>query len=288
MKKILVTGSNGQLGSELKDLSKSFSDIEFLFHDIDTLDLTDDIRLENFIRENNPDYIINCAAYTAVDKAEEEKEKAYLINAHVPLKLASLSKKYGIRLIHVSTDYVFDGHSYRPYNEKDITNPLSIYGKSKLEGENNIINSCEAIIIRTSWLYSKYGNNFVKTVMRLGSQRPQLNMIFDQIGTPTCASDLAFAIMHIILFSEKNKFLHGIYNYSNEGVCSWYDFAKIIVELSGLIVKVLPITTEQYPLPAPRPHYSVLNKDKIKSCFGIEIPFWKDSLKKTINELNKL
>lgn len=286
MTKIFVTGSNGQLGNEIKDLSKKF-DYTFLFHDIDTLDLTNFDLLEEFFDRENPQFVINCAGYTAVDKAEEEKEKAFLVNATVPYQLAVLSKKYNSRLFHISTDYVFDGKSYIPYTEEDPANPSSVYGKSKLEGEKKVLDECEPVIIRTSWLYSKHGNNFVKTVLRLAEQREHLNMIFDQTGTPTCAADLASAILKIIHFSEKDKFIPGIYHYSNEGVCSWFDFAHSIIELSGLKTKVFPINTYEYPLPAPRPAYSVLNKSKIKKIYGIEVPYWRDSLKKTINELVK-
>jgi dTDP-4-dehydrorhamnose reductase len=282
--KVLVTGANGQLGSELKELSRNISDIEFLFHDIDTLDLTDFDKVEKFLEKEKPEFIINCAAYTAVDKAEEETKMAMLINSAVPENLAKLSVKYKAKFIHVSTDYVFNGKTYFPYKEMDNTEPESAYGKTKLEGEKCVESvNPESIIIRTSWLYSSFGNNFVKTMLRLGKEREQLNVIFDQVGTPTYARDLASAIIKII---NAKTFEPGIYHYSNEGVCSWFDFAYEIITSSQLNCKVFPIETKDYPLPAKRPQYSVLNKTKIKHNFNIEIPHWKDSLHDCLKILN--
>jgi dTDP-4-dehydrorhamnose reductase len=284
--KILVTGSKGQLGNELRDLSINHSIFDFDFHDVDTLDITDLKSLENYFIANKPSFVINAAAYTAVDKAETDFDTAILINATAVANLSGMCSKFNARLIHVSTDYVFDGTSYKPYKEEDTVNPQSAYGKTKLEGEKEALKNPDSIVVRTSWLYSSYGNNFVKTVIRLATEREQLGMIFDQIGTPTYAADLASAIIQIVekLSNDKN-IKGGIFHFSNEGVCSWFDFAKAIIEYKGLNCKVNPILTSQYPLPAPRPHYSVLDKAKIKNTFEIQIPWWKDSLKKCIEKL---
>jgi dTDP-4-dehydrorhamnose reductase len=280
MKSILVTGSNGQLGSEIRKLSASYRGIKFFFHDVDTLDLTDNALLEEFFYKNKPHYIINCAAYTAVDKAEKEKELAFRLNAEVPGKLAGLSKRFITKLIHISTDYVFDGKSYRPYKEDDVPNPASVYARSKFEGENRILDHDNSIIIRTSWLYSASGNNFVKTILKLGKEKKELRIVFDQVGSPTYAGDLASAILQIISLSnaDEKNFVPGIYHYSNEGVCSWYDLAVEIVRITGMHCKIYPVETWEYPLPAKRPFYSVLNKNKIRSTFKLDIPHWKDSL----------
>lgn len=287
MKKILVTGSKGQLGSEIQLLSKELKDIEFLFHDIDTLDLTDYSLLKEFLESNQPFCIVNCAAYTAVDKAEEEKVAAFKLNAELPGKLAGFGSEFNIRLIHISTDYVFDGKDCQPYNEDNLPNPQSVYGLSKYEGDQAVLEYGHSIIIRTSWLYSAFGNNFVKTMLRLGESKDEISVVFDQIGTPTYARDLAGAILKIINSSvtDDKKFIPGIYHYSNEGVCSWYDFAVEIMNIAGLKCKVNPIGSEQYPQPAKRPPYSVLNKSKIKSAYDIEIPHWKDSLKQYFKDL---
>lgn len=286
MKKILITGANGQLGTELRRISTAFSDFSCMFTDIDSLDLTDNMAIKAFFNTNRFDFIINCAAYTAVDKAETESEKAYEINAVVPARLTEISKQYNCRLIHLSTDYVFDGRSCIPYVETDIVSPQSVYGKSKLAGENEVLKNKKNIVIRTSWLYSLNGNNFLKTMLKLGKEKEILHVVFDQVGTPTSAADLAHAIMIICTnIDAEGKNYGGIYHYSNEGVCSWYDFAVEIMELAGLKCKVIPITTDQYPLPAKRPAYSVLNKNKIKSLFGLEIPHWKKSLKELLLKL---
>jgi len=286
MKKVLVTGSKGQLGREIQLLSGEYKDIEFLFHDIDTLDLTDYLLLEEFFNNNKPCYLVNCAAYTAVDKAEKEKETAFKLNAELPGKLAELCHKFNIKLIHISTDYVFDGMNCRPYNEEDLPNPQSVYALSKYEGEQAILEYSHSIIIRTSWLYSTFGNNFVKTMLGLGESKDKISVVFDQIGTPTYARDLADVILKIINSSvtDDKKFISGIYHYSNEGVCSWYDFAFEIMDIAGNNCKVFPILSELYPQPAKRPLYSVLNKNKIKSAFNIEIPHWKDSLQKYFSD----
>ncbi len=275
MPKVLVTGSKGQLGSELKDL---VSGENFYFTDRDTLDIANKEAVEKFCKENSIDTIINCAAYTAVDKAEEDVENADRIN-HLAVKyLAEVAKENGIKLVHVSTDYVFDGENFRPYVESDVTNPNGVYGSTKLAGEEAIkkVNPHNAIIIRTSWVYSSFGANFVKTMLHLGKERDALGVIFDQVGTPTYAKDLAQAILDILpkIKSETVE----IYNYSNEGVLSWYDFAKEIMKMAKIACRVNPIETKAYPTPAKRPHYSLLNKAKIKETFKIEIPYWKDGL----------
>lgn len=274
---ILVTGSNGQLGSEIHELSTHYP-YQFFFTDRSQLDISDEKAIEQFVITHNINAIINCAAYTAVDKAESECEKAYDINANAVKTLALLSKKYATTLIHISTDYVFDGMHFQPYTEKHTTKPLSVYGKSKCAGEKTLleINPAHAIIIRTSWVYSAYGNNFVKTMLRLTKEREALNVIYDQIGTPTYAKDLAYTILEILPKID-NKMVE-IYHYSNEGVTSWYDFAKEIISFANFTCKIEPITTDNYPLPAKRPYYSLLNKSKIKQTFGITIPHWKESL----------
>lgn len=287
-KNVLITGANGQLGSELQELSPLYTQFCFFSTDIDSLDLCnkEDIRL--FIEENKIDYIINCAAYTAVDKAESDVELCYKINRDAVRNLAEVAKDKA-KIVHISTDYVFDGKGNTPLKESDKTNPQSVYGKSKLEGEKVLIeNSPESIIIRTAWLYSSYGNNFVKTMLRLGKEREELNVVADQVGTPTYAGDLAKAVLDILAFSEKEKtFPSGIYHYSDEGVCSWYDFCLKILGYAGITTcKVNPIPTSEYPTPASRPMYSVLDKTKIKETFGLSIPIWQESLKKCLHKLD--
>ena len=285
---ILVTGANGQLGSEIKVVSKDYL-YNFFFTDKDELDITKKEDIEKFIDKNEINLIINCAAYTAVDKAEEEKELADLINHKAVKYLAEISKEKNIPLIHISTDYVFDGKNYRPYIEDDKTNPQSVYGLTKLKGEESFKNSgARGIIIRTSWVYSSFGGNFVKTMLRL-KDRDELNIVFDQVGTPTYARDLAKAILKIVnkYYEKLNNFKAEIFHFSNEGVCSWYDFAKAIFEIKNIDIKINPIETKDYPTPAKRPHYSVLNKNKIKKEFNIEIPYWKESLKNCLKEINE-
>ena len=283
---ILVTGSNGQLGSEIRELSKDY-DYRFFFTNRSSLDITKPIDIRAYIVENNINAIINCAAYTAVDKAEEDKELANSINNIAVKNIAMLVNEFNIKLIHISTDYVFNGENFKPYNEDDITNPNSIYGSSKLDGENAIIeyNLKHSIIIRTSWVYSSFGNNFVKTMLRLGKEKEELGVIFDQIGTPTYARDLAKSILDILPKINNKKVV--IYNYSNEGVLSWYDFAKEIMKMAKLECKINPIETFQYPTPASRPHYSLLNKSKIKKEFDIEIRYWKDSLDECLKQMGE-
>lgn len=276
-KKIIVTGANGQLGSELKSIVGS-ENHTYLFIDIAELDLTVTNDVLSFLDEQKPDIIINCAAYTAVDKAEEEKEKAFILNAGVPEILAEYSNRTGCNIIHISTDYVFSGESFKPLTEKDEPTPKSVYGLSKLKGEKAFQNSESAIILRTSLLYSSFGTNFVKSMIRLLDEREELKIVFDQIGTPTYAADLAASIVHIINQGDAG-FIPGIYHHSNEGLASWYDLAYEIRELTGLECKLTPIETKDYPLPAPRPWYAVMNKEKIKEQFSLEIPHWKSSLK---------
>jgi len=294
---ILVTGANGQLGSELRYLVENskfkidhreypwVQNSKFHFVTRNELDLSNLCTMEDFFEGKHFDAIINCAAYTAVDKAESEQELANTINYRFVSMLAKIAKRNNTKLIHISTDYVFDGKNHRPYVESDPTDPQGVYGETKCDGENAILSVAleNAIIIRTSWVYSSYGNNFVKTMLRLGRERDTLGVIFDQVGTPTYARDLAQAILDIL--PQINNAKPEIYHYSNEGVASWYDFAKAIFELSGVTCQVNPITTDQYPTPASRPHYSLLNKTKIKNDFNIAIPYWKDSLRDCITKI---
>lgn len=282
---ILITGCNGQLGNELQLLEKKYSEHTFFNTDVHELDITNAEAIDKFVSSNNIDIIINCAAYTAVDKAESNKELCQLLNAEAPAYLAKAISKRNGWMIQVSTDYVFDGTKNTPYVETDSPCPNSVYGSTKLDGEKAVEQACKnTMIIRTAWLYSSFGNNFVKTMMRLGKEKEELNVIFDQIGTPTYARDLAVAIMTAV---EKG-IVPGIYHFSNEGVISWYDFTKAIHRLSGITsCHVRPIHTEEYPTAATRPHYSVLDKTKIKKTYGIEIPYWEDSLAECINILNK-
>ncbi len=287
MYNILVTGANGQLGSELQDLSLLYPGYNFIFTDQEDLDINDHKAVQEFIAAKSLTVIINCAAYTAVDKAETERTLANAINNLAVENLATIAKAKAIKLVHISTDYVFDGRAHKPYTETDAPNPQSVYGKTKLDGENAMIkiNPADAIIIRTSWLYSSYGTNFVKTMLRLAQEKKELSVISDQEGTPTYANDLARTILEI-LPKIKNKDVE-IYHYGNEGICSWYDFAKAIFEIKGISITVNPIATWQYPTAAKRPLYSVLNKTKIKEKYQMEIPHWKDSLKLCLQKLEK-
>ena len=280
-KSILVTGSNGQLGSELQQLSGLYGNYTFTFISRNELDLSDSAAIQRWFVDKTFDVIINCAAYTAVDKAESEPALAKAINTTAVATLARIAKEKNISLIHISTDYVFAGKNYKPYSETDLTDPQGIYGQTKLEGEQAMlaIDPAKSIIIRTSWVYSSFGNNFVKTMLRLGREREELGVIYDQVGSPTSARDLALAILAIIQHPKLESLTTTeIYHFSNEGVCSWYDFAKAIFELSAIACHVKPIETKDYPTPATRPHYSLLNKAKIKNTFDLTIPYWKDSL----------
>lgn len=292
MLNVLVTGSNGQLGSELRrllDHSKdTIQNTTFHFVTRNELDLSNLCKVEDFFEGKRFDAIINCAAYTAVDKAESEQELADAINQRFVSMLAKIAKRDNAKLIHISTDYVFDGKNHRPYIENDPTDPQGVYGRTKRDGENAILTVAPSntIIIRTSWVYSSYGNNFVKTMLRLGKERESLGVIFDQVGTPTYARDLAEAILEIL--PKIDNQVPEIYHFSNEGAASWYDFAKAIFELSAVKCSVNPITTDQYPTPASRPHYSLLNKTKIKKDFNLSIPYWRDSLKTCLQELGEI
>ena len=278
---ILVIGANGQLGSELKERLGENA----FYTDKDSLDITKFETVKSILSEKKPSVVINCSAFTAVDKAEEMKEEAFAINTKGVENLAKICKEIGAKLIHISTDYVFDGTNYKPYTEADKTNPQSIYGETKLEGEKRAFEFSDTVaVIRTSWLYSSYGNNFVKTMMRLGKERDTLGVIFDQVGTPTYAGDLADAI--IIIAEKLQNGTKEIYHFSNEGVASWYDFAKEIMELSEIDCVVNPIETKDYPMSAKRPLYSVLNKSKIKNNFKITIPYWKEGLKECLKKIS--
>ena len=280
---ILITGCNGQLGNEMQLLEKENPQHTYFNTDVAELDITSQEAIEAFVRENEIDGIVNCAAYTAVDKAEENQELCHLLNAIAPGYLAAAIAKRGGWMIQISTDYVFDGTNHTPYVETDPVCPNSVYGSTKLDGEKAVTAACaQSMIIRTAWLYSTFGNNFVKTMIRLGKEKPELGVIFDQIGTPTYARDLAVAIFAAINQGVKP----GLYHFSNEGVISWYDFTKAIHRIAGITTcHVRPLHTEEYPTPANRPHYSVLDKTKIKQTYGIEVPYWEESLKECIEKL---
>lgn len=286
MKTILVTGANGQLGNSIRLLADRHPQYQFLFTDVDTLDITDPAAVKAAVQDNQVNYIINCAAYTAVDKAEDNEELCRRLNSYAVGLLGKAAHEAGAKMIHVSTDYVFSGTSCLPYKETDDTRPVSTYGRTKLAGEEVLMEVCpDAVIVRTAWLYSEFGSNFVKTVLRLGKERDELGFVFDQIGSPTYAGDLAAAILTIVVSDERDAFIPGIYHYSNEGVCSWYDFTVKILEIAGISSRVHPIETKDYPTRAVRPPYSVLNKSKIKQTYGIAIPHWESSLRVCLERL---
>jgi dTDP-4-dehydrorhamnose reductase len=284
--KILITGCNGQLGNEMQLLEKENPQHTYYNTDVAELDITDQQAIERFVDEHAIDGIVNCAAYTAVDKAEANETLCQLLNAEAPAYLAHAVGRRGGWMIQISTDYVFDGTKHTPYVEDDDTCPNSVYGRTKLVGEINVQKLCErSMIIRTAWLYSTFGNNFVKTMIRLGREKPELGVIFDQIGTPTYARDLARVIMTAI----EQGIRPGIYHFSNEGVTSWYDFTKAIHRLAGITTcRVRPLHTAEYPTPAARPHYSVLDKTKIKQTYGIDIPYWEESLADCIEHIEHI
>lgn len=277
---ILVTGSAGQLGNELRMASKNYSGYEFIFMDIDTLDITDREAVDKTIKDTCPDWIINCVAYNFVDKAETDIQNAIKVNTTGPGNISEAIKGSDCKFIHVSTDYVFDGSSTNPYNENSITNPQSVYGRSKLDGEKKALQHPYTMIIRTAWLYSSFGNNFVKTILKNAKVKDSLRVVFDQTGTPTYAADLAEVILAIISKVVRNQLIFnaGIYHYSNEGVCSWYDFATEIVREANLNCLISPILSKEFQSAARRPAYSVLDKTKIKETYGIEIPHWRSSM----------
>jgi dTDP-4-dehydrorhamnose reductase len=286
MKNILVTGSRGQLGNELRELAGNYPDLNIFFTDLPELDITNHQALNDFLKNHPVDFLINCAAYTAVDKAESEPQLAGLVNAKAVEMMAEAAVRKRFALIHISTDYIFSGQHYKPYLETDLPDPVSVYAKSKYKGEQAILDSgADALIIRTSWLYSPFGHNFVKTILRLSQEKEELRVVFDQIGTPTYAADLAKSILDII----SGHIIKGVsvYNFTNEGVCSWYDFAETIVQESGLKCRIVPIRTSEYPTPAFRPPYSVLDKSKIKNDFQLQIPWWKDSLVKCLRRIEQ-
>jgi dTDP-4-dehydrorhamnose reductase len=285
MKRIVITGANGQLGQELRAASNNYPQFEFTFLTKEDLEISNDDSVKNLFSSTNPSFCINCAAYTAVDKAESEKEKAFLINGEAVGIIATACKHSNTKLIHLSTDYVFDGNSSTPLTEDDAVSPVNIYGESKLKGEQLAFeNNEQTIVIRTSWVYSEFGNNFVKTMMRLMKEKESINVINDQIGSPTYAADLANAILQMI---SSEKFITGIYNYSNDGRISWYEFAIAIKELINSSCKINPIPASQYPTPAKRPHFSLLDKKKIIETYNITITDWKKSLAVCINRLLK-
>ena len=283
MKNILITGANGQLGNEMRVVSAEQEQLTYHFTDVAELDICDIEAIERYVVDHAIDCIVNCAAYTNVNKAEEDTELCDKLNHLAPANLARVAAKHQIGLIHVSTDYVFNGEHYVPYKEDEPTCPNSVYGATKLAGEQAILSiHPEGVVIRTAWLYSTFGNNFVKTMLRLGSEREELGVVFDQIGTPTYARDLARTIQHIMV----KGIVPGIYHYSNEGVCSWYDFTKMIFALGGITTcQLKPLHTDEYPTPAARPHYSVLDKTKIKQTYGIDVPYWVDSLRECISSV---
>ncbi|MCK9220278.1 MAG: dTDP-4-dehydrorhamnose reductase [Bacteroidales bacterium] len=285
--KILITGANGQLGNEFKILTQQYPQFDFVFTDVEEMDITDEAAIASIVQQEKPDILINCAAYTAVDKAEKETALAYLINDTAVGNLARVCSRLNILLVHISTDYIFDGKGYRPYAENDPPHPLSIYAKSKFAGEEAVFaNAKKALLIRTSWLYSEFGNNFVKTIMKYGKERGSMNIVFDQIGSPTYAYDLAKTILEILALQPAWEDIQ-VYHYSNEGVASWYDFAKAIIELSDIRCTIHAIETKDYPLPAIRPYFSVFNKAKIKQQFHLEIPYWRDSLIECLKRMKR-
>ena len=284
MTTILITGSNGQLGNEMQQAAVRFPDFNYIYTDVAELDICDKSALDAFVKANNVNVIVNCAAYTAVDKAEDDVELCYKINRDAVRNIAEVATENKVKVVHISTDYVFDGTNYLPYTEDMPVCPATVYGKSKLEGEQALLENCkESVILRTAWLYSSFGNNFVKTMIKLGTERDSLGVIFDQVGSPTYAADLADVILQLL---SNKTFIPGIYHFSDEGVCSWYDFTKTIHRMANITCDVKPIETKDYPARTPRPHFSVLNKGKIKSTYGISIPHWEVSLEKCIGLLH--
>ena len=282
--KVLVTGANGQLGSELRTLEANYPQIQFVFTDVDELDITHEQMVKAYFGEHKPHFIVNCAAYTAVDKAEDDEEKAYSLNALAPKYLAYAAKDAGSRMIHISTDYVFDGKAFTPYLESSPTSPNSAYGRTKLKGEEFVLQAGVGMVIRTAWLYSSFGKNFVKTIASQGKVTDSLRVVFDQVGSPTWANDLAKAILAIVCRGNQS-FIPEVFHYTNEGVCSWYDLAVEIIVYYGFRCKVSAILSLEYPTPATRPPYSVLDKSKIKNTYGLVVPHWRKSLKNCLSTI---
>jgi dTDP-4-dehydrorhamnose reductase len=287
MTPVLITGCRGQLGSEIQRISGKFPEMLFSFTDLEELDITRPADIRSFLDNNPVKFLVNCAGYTAVDRAEDDTAMAYLLNADATGYLSTISAERGIQLIHLSTDYIFDGEKNHPYTENDPANPQTVYGKSKLQGEQALQKSGSGIIVRTSWLYSSFGNNFVKTILRLSGEKQQLNVVFDQTGCPTYARDLAMAILEMIRIETKKDHLPrvDIYHYSNQGICSWYEFATSVIDFAGTGCKILPVESKDYVTRAKRPRYSVLSKEKMIHTYGIPVPHWKDSLKECIAEI---
>jgi dTDP-4-dehydrorhamnose reductase len=286
---ILITGASGQLGQCFQQLALRYPQWSFIYTDAPELDITDAGAVDAFFKQHKPTWCINCAAYTAVDKAETDQALAAKINVTGARHLANAAHKYGARMVHFSTDYVYHNRQNTPFKEGDTESPKGVYARTKLQGDRAVLKaSPEAMVIRTSWVYAPVGHNFVKTMMRLGKERPSLSVVFDQIGTPTYAPDLATAVLNIMtqVEAEPTQNIGGVWHYSNEGVTSWYDFACAVFELTGINCKVLPIETSAYPTPARRPPFSVLNKGKIKAAFNLDIPHWRDSLKDCLKALD--
>ena len=291
MNHVLITGANGQLGRELRDRSGEFKEFSYLFTDLEELDITHTAAVSDFFQNNAVDVVINCAAYTAVDRAEEEPDLAMLLNAHAPAYLAKICELHHARLIHISTDYVFGGNSNTPYTEEAPCDPKGVYARSKREGELGVMqNTSNGLIIRTSWLYSPYGHNFMKTILRISGERDEIRVVNDQRGTPTYAGDLAEALLHRIVprIQRISPSRTPVYHFCNDGDCTWFDFARAIVNLSDNSCKVLPCTTEEYPSPTPRPAYSVLDNTKIKTDFCLQIPDWKTGLNSAFQKMQVL
>lgn len=281
--KTLITGANGQLGTELHEILEREFPGQTLYTDVQELDLTNAKAVDSYVANNEITHIVNCPAYTAVDRAEEEKMLCAAVNTDAVKNLAMAADANGAKIIHISTDYVFDGTNHRPYRESDKVNPISQYGTTKRKGETLLLALApQAIIIRTAWLYSAHGKNFVKTMLRLADSQPEIKVVCDQIGTPTFARDLARAVVKVL---QSHQWVPGIYHFTDEGAASWYDFAKAIFRIAGKDVKVTPIPTEDYPTPASRPSYSILDRTRIKATYGIEIPHWEEALADCLRQL---
>ena len=282
---LLITGANGQLGNELRVAFGERSDVRLFFTDVETLDITKSWMLDEYVEKNEITHIVNCAAFTAVDRAEEDRLGAAKLNIDAVGNIANTALRHGIRVVHISTDYVFDGRGFQPYTENMPALPSTVYGKTKFAGEQTLTTLCrDSIVIRTAWLYSSFGSNFVKTMIKYGREKDEMHVVYDQIGSPTYAADLAGVIVEIL---TNRLWTPGIYHYTNEGICSWYDFAKAILRLMDIDCKLSPVTSSEYKSKTPRPFYTVLNKNKIKKTFDIEIPYWMDSLERCIKILKE-